>query len=104
MNDQSPASWDPQQPQQDPYQQGYQPVPVPNKTNSLAIAAIICVWFVSLVGLILGYIALNQIKRTGEGGRGMALAAVIIGWIALALGTIVAIIQVIALGSAMSGY
>jgi hypothetical protein len=27
--------------------------------------------------------ALSQIKRTGEGGRGMALAGTIIGWVGL---------------------
>jgi hypothetical protein len=33
------------------------------------------------VGIILGYVARSQIKRTGEGGAGLAKAALIIGWI-----------------------
>ena len=39
----------------------------------------------SLAGAIMGHIALGQIKRTGESGRGMALAGVIIGWAGVAL-------------------
>ncbi|MEI2784566.1 MAG: DUF4190 domain-containing protein [Candidatus Nanopelagicales bacterium] len=33
----------------------------------------------SIVGVILGFIARGQIKRTGQGGDGMALAGIIIG-------------------------
>lgn len=60
-------------------------------TNGLALASIIVVWFASLVGLVLGYIALSQIGRTGEQGRGMALAAVIIGWIGTAASVLIAV-------------
>jgi hypothetical protein len=38
---------------------------------------------IPLVGLILGIVALNQIKTSGEDGRGMALAGVIIGGIGM---------------------
>jgi hypothetical protein len=31
------------------------------------------------VGAILGFVSLGQIKRTGEQGRGMAIAGVVIG-------------------------
>ncbi|MDQ1609332.1 MAG: hypothetical protein QOE16_2064, partial [Microbacteriaceae bacterium] len=50
------------------------------RTNPLAIASLIVVFFSSLIGLILGHVALSQIKRSGENGRGLALAAVIVGW------------------------
>ena len=36
-------------------------------------------------GVVLGVIALNQVKRTGEEGRGMALAGVIVGGVVTAL-------------------
>ncbi|MDQ0261911.1 DUF4190 domain-containing protein [Sinomonas atrocyanea] len=65
----------------------------------MAIASLIVVFFSSLIGMILGYVALAQIKRTGEGSRGMALAAVIIGWVA----TGVAIIVVVVVFMAPSG-
>jgi len=38
------------------------------------------------VGAILGHVALSQIKRTGEQGKGLAVAAVAIGWAITALG------------------
>jgi peptidyl-prolyl cis-trans isomerase B (cyclophilin B) len=49
--------------------------------NGMALAAFIVVFFASVVGLVLGYVALGQIKRTHESGRGLALAAVVLGWI-----------------------
>lgn len=58
--------------------------------NGMAIAALIVVFFASVVGLVLGYVALNQIKQTQESGRGLALAAVILGWI----GTVGAVLLV----------
>lgn len=48
--------------------------------NVLAILGFIGVFFFGLVGIILGHISLSQIKRTGERGRGLALAATIIGY------------------------
>ncbi len=66
--------------------------------NLFAILSIIFVWFAGLLGLIFGYIALSQIKRTGERGRGLALASVILGWIALAGAVIVTIVVLVSLG------
>jgi tellurite resistance protein TehA-like permease len=53
-------------------------------TNSMAIAALITGILVPIVGIILGHISLSQIKRTGERGRGMALAGLIIGYVYVA--------------------
>ncbi|MBU3994837.1 MAG: DUF4190 domain-containing protein [Actinobacteria bacterium] len=58
--------------------------PASRPTNTMAIIALIASIIVSLVGVILGHIALNQIKKTGEGGRGLAIAALIIGYIGVA--------------------
>ena len=63
-------------------------------TNGLAIASLVCsvVGVVcgigSILGIVLGIIAMNQIKRTGQGGRGLALAGIIVGAVLLALGVI----------------
>lgn len=74
-----------------PYGYGAYPT---RKTNGLAVASLVLsivgfLWILPLVGsvagAIMGHIALGQIKRTGEGGRGMALAGVIIGWAGVAL-------------------
>jgi hypothetical protein len=54
--------------------------------NRLAIASLVAsllglltFGIATIVGLICGIVALNQIKRTGEGGRGFAQAAIISG-------------------------
>lgn len=57
------------------------------KTNGLAIAAFV----MSLVGFsfiaaIMGHVAMGQIKRNGEGGNGLAIAAVVIGWLSFVAG------------------
>ena len=60
------------------------PLSVPTRKNSLALAAfvmsLISVW---LPGLICGYIARRQIDRSGgaETGRGLATAAIVLGWV-----------------------
>ncbi|RAX44290.1 DUF4190 domain-containing protein [Arthrobacter sp. AQ5-06] len=79
-------------PQHQPQYQGYAQAPAPAKTNSLAIAALISSFFISLLGIILGHIALNQIKTTGEGGRGLAIAGLVIGYVSIALAIIVLIV------------
>lgn len=61
------------------------PYPPPPTTNVLAIVGFAGAFFNSLVGIVCGHIALAQIRRTGEQGRGLALAAVIIGYAQLAL-------------------
>ncbi|WP_320065685.1 DUF4190 domain-containing protein [Micromonospora sp. RTGN7] len=61
--------------------------PPPQKTNGMAIAALVlalvgiasCI--TAPIGAILGHVAQKQIRQTGEGGEGMAKAAIIIGWI-----------------------
>lgn len=69
-------------------------------TNTLAIVALVCSFFVALAGIVCGHIALSQIRRTGESGRGLALAALIIGYCALALSAILGFFFVVALAAA----
>lgn len=62
------------------------------KPNTMAAVAlgVAVTGFLSVVGfplaIILGHIALKQIKRTHEGGRGAALAALWIGYGAMGVG------------------
>lgn len=73
------------------------------RTNVLAIvsliasiAGLVIVWFIgSIVGVVCGHISMNQIKKTGEEGRGLALAGLIVGYIGIVL-SIIGIIAVIA--------
>jgi hypothetical protein len=60
----------------------------PQKTNGFAIASLVFgIIGGVLLALVFGYIALSQIKRSGgrEGGRGLALAGVTLGWVWLGI-------------------
>ena len=50
--------------------------------SGMAVAAIIIVFFSSLIGLILGYVAKKEIINSNgaKGGLGMAKAAIVLGW------------------------
>jgi hypothetical protein len=61
----------------------------PAPTNGTAIAALIFAILFAPVGIVLGHVARSQIKRTGEAGRGLATAALIIGYIFIAIPLIV---------------
>lgn len=67
-----------------PYQPGYPP-PAQAGTNKLAIGSIVAsvlgllCGIGSIVGIVLGAVALNQIKRSREGGYGLAVAGIVIG-------------------------
>lgn len=63
------------------------------KWNILSIVGFILSFFgFSLISIILGFIGLSQIKKTGERGRGLAIAAIIIGFASIVIGIIVAIV------------
>ena len=51
-----------------------------DRYNVLAIISLIGAFVLPLAGVICGHIALSQIRRTGEGGRGLAIAALVIGY------------------------
>lgn len=75
---------------------GQVPPPAPHqapKTNTMAIVSLIGSFFIGLVGIICGHIALGQIKKTGEGGKGLAIAGLIIGYIATVT-TVIALIMI----------
>ncbi|MFJ6172263.1 DUF4190 domain-containing protein [Curtobacterium sp. NPDC092190] len=91
---------------------GYQPYAQRPKTNTLAILSIVfafagvVIWpiviLTSPAGAIMGHIALGKIKQTGEGGRGLALAGVIGGWVLTGLYVLFAVIFIIAIASSHS--
>lgn len=51
----------------------------------MAIAALILAFVFYPLGIVFAHIARGQIKRTREGGRGLATAALIIGYLQLAV-------------------
>lgn len=73
-----------------PQYPGYAPAPA--RTNGLAIAALVSSFFISLLGIILGHIALSQIRTSGEGGRGLAIAALVIGYVSIAFAVLLLVV------------
>lgn len=75
-----PAAYQPPAYQQPAY--GQQPYAVAPKTNTLAIVTLVLALIgVSIGAVITGHISLNQIKKTNEGGRTLALVGLIIGYV-----------------------
>ncbi|WP_336651506.1 MULTISPECIES: DUF4190 domain-containing protein [unclassified Leucobacter] len=108
---QQPQYAAPQQAYSQPYaQQSYQAAYVTSApTNTLAILSMIA----SIVGLftfalfaiggvVMGHISLNQIKRTGESGRGMAIAGLIVGYVAIGFWVLLLLFYIVAIGFAIS--
>jgi hypothetical protein len=77
------------------YGGGYPQQPVyvvQNSTNGMAIASLVLGilwlwWLGSILALIFGYAAKNQIDRSGgqQSGRGMAIAGIVLGWIGVGI-------------------
>ena len=84
--------------QQPGYQPPYYPPAPPSNTMAIislisSIAGVTVVpTFGSILGLILGYVAKKQIAESQgtQGGGGMATAGIIIGWIGIGLGLLLA--------------
>jgi hypothetical protein len=70
-------------------------------TNGLAIASLVVgllwMWWIgSVLAVVFGHVALNQIARSGQSGRGLAIAGLVLGYVGLA--TMLVTIFVVALG------
>jgi Domain of unknown function (DUF4190) len=86
-----------------PYRPGPPYVPPQPTVAGLAIAslvlAILWIWWIgSLLAVIFGHVALNQIKRSHgwKTGRGMAMSGVVLGWVGLAVLVIVLVAAIVA--------
>jgi hypothetical protein len=75
----------------DPYLTAYPGYPPPGRpTNGMAIASLVLgilwlYWIGSILALVFGYVARNQIRERGEGGDGLAVAGIVLGWIGVAV-------------------
>jgi Domain of unknown function (DUF4190) len=80
------------------YPPGYPyPFAAPQSTNGMAIASLVLgilwlSWIGSLLALIFGYIALDQIKQRNQSGRGMAVAGIVLGWIGVGVFALIVIL------------
>ncbi|MBV9098907.1 MAG: DUF4190 domain-containing protein [Frankiaceae bacterium] len=54
----------------------------------MAIAALVCAFVCSPLGIIFGFVARSQIRKTGQQGDGLALAGIIVGAVSMVLGVI----------------
>lgn len=101
--------WGPQQPAQPPQQAQVQqawaaPTHPGPRTNLLAVLAIVAaasgttvlLGFGSIAAIVLGAIALSQLRRTGEDGRLLAIWAIVLGVVTL-VGLIAATVTGIAM-------
>src|SRR5881275_2762266 len=87
--------------QQQPYgQQPYaQPGYPPNQSNGLAVGALICsavgillCGLPTIAGIIMGHIAYGKAQRGEAGGKGTAMAAFIVGYVAIFLNILFVVI------------
>jgi Domain of unknown function (DUF4190) len=65
--------------------------------NGLAVVSLVSVFVFPPLAVILGHMARQQIRRSGESGAGIALGALIIGYVVTA---IVAVLVLVALSQA----
>ncbi|HMS32404.1 MAG TPA: DUF4190 domain-containing protein [Candidatus Saccharibacteria bacterium] len=72
------------------------------KTNTMAILSLVFAFIFSPLGIVFGAIGLNQIKKTGEEGKGLAIAGLITSSIFTLIGFIYVVIAVMAVISAAS--
>lgn len=97
------------------YGYGYPP---PVRSNGTAVASMVvsivaaasllctvCVSFLALLslaggvtGAILGHVGRRQTRERGERGAGMALAGIIVGWIAAGLGLLAVVLSLLWIG------
>jgi hypothetical protein len=78
-----------------PQQPGWYPSPgytayVPSPTNGMAVASLVLgilwiYWAGSIMALIFGYVARQQIAQRGESGGGLATAGIVLGWIGVGM-------------------
>jgi hypothetical protein len=71
-------------------------------TNGFAIASLVCaaVWFLwvgSVLGVVFGHIGLRQIKAdpANQGGKGLAIAGLVVGYLALGVLALAAFVDLV---------
>lgn len=78
----------------------------PQPTNTLAVVSLVTsILGLGIVGIITGHMARSQIRRNGQGGAGLALAGLIIGYVvtALEVAFFLFVIGLIAVSSSQTG-
>ncbi|MFT8637035.1 MAG: DUF4190 domain-containing protein [Pseudoclavibacter sp.] len=89
--------------------------PAPEPTNGLAVAALVCgilgffTGLSAIAAVVCGHMALSQLRRSGGGGRGMAIAGLVTGYVVLGsvvlgiIGVLVLVFWVMGAGGSYAG-
>jgi peptidyl-prolyl cis-trans isomerase B (cyclophilin B) len=103
-----PPAYPPPPPYGYPPGYGYPSYPAgPRPTNTFAIISLVCAFLFAPLGILFGHLSLSQIKKTGEEGRGLAIAGLVIGYLvttATVLMIIVMAVLVMAVARDMDTY
>ncbi|MFF6993837.1 DUF1707 and DUF4190 domain-containing protein [Streptomyces sp. NPDC008313] len=74
-----------------PVPRAFLPAPVPPPNNGKAVGALVCgilttmtAGLTGIPAVVLGHTARSEIRRTGQGGDGFAVAGLILGWLSIA--------------------
>lgn len=73
-------------------------------TNTFAILSLVFAFVVSVLGVVFGHIARNQIRRTGEDGYGLATAGMVIGYVQIGFTALLWIAYAVIIGAAQNGF
>lgn len=76
---------------------GWNQMQAAKPTNGFAITALVSSLVLAPLGIIFGHLALRQISRTGENGRGLAVGGLVLGYVFTAVGAIWAIYVLVSL-------
>jgi hypothetical protein len=63
---------------------------------SMVLGILWIYWIGSILALIFGYVARKQIRERGEGGDGMALAGIVLGWVGVGILGLVIVVALFA--------
>jgi hypothetical protein len=74
----------------------------PRPTNTMAILSLVLAFVFAPAGLVLGIMARQQIRRTGEEGDGLALAGIIVGGIFTAIFVLMIVFMIVAFSTVAS--
>jgi hypothetical protein len=61
---------------------------------SLVLGILWIYWIGSVLALVFGYIAKQQIQQRGEAGAGMAVAGIVLGWVGIGILGLVVVVGV----------
>lgn len=72
----------------------YAGYPQPRPTNTMAVVSLVCAFVFAPLGILFGHMSLSQIKKTGEEGRGLAIAGLVISYVVTVMTVVVIVLAV----------